>query len=72
MLISDLFEGGNAEEMLARVARLKQAGVNVIVLLALSDRGSRLRHPPCRQDSRMDCPVFACTPEHFPALMAAR
>ncbi len=72
VLISDLFEGGNAEEMLARVARLKQAGVNVIVLLALSDQGQPgydTRH--AGRIAAMDCPVFACTPEHFPALMAA-
>jgi uncharacterized protein with von Willebrand factor type A (vWA) domain len=39
ILISDLYEGGNAKDMLVRVAALKQSGVNVIVLLALSDQG---------------------------------
>ncbi len=39
VLISDLYEGGNAKDMLARVALLKQSGVNVIILLALSDQG---------------------------------
>jgi len=39
VLISDLYEGGNAEEMVARVGRLIGLGVNVIVLLALSDDG---------------------------------
>lgn len=71
VLISDLFEGGNAESMLARVAALKQSGVNVIVLLALSDDG----HPGYNTDhaakiAAMDCPVFACTPDQFPDLMA--
>ena len=71
MLITDLYEGGDADAMLARVAALKQSGVNVIVLLALSDDGRP------SYDSRhagaiaaMDCPVFACTPDQFPDLMA--
>jgi Mg-chelatase subunit ChlD len=71
VLITDLYEGGDAAAMLARVAALKQSGVNVIVLLALSDNGRP------SYDSRhagaiaaMDCPVFACTPDQFPDLMA--
>jgi len=71
VLITDLYEGGDGPAMLARVAALKQSGVNVIVLLALSDDGRP------SYDSRhagaiaaMDCPVFACTPDQFPDLMA--
>jgi Mg-chelatase subunit ChlD len=72
VLITDLYEGGDAKSMLARVAALKQSGVNVIVLLALSDDG----HPGyqtnyAEQIAAMDCPVFACTPDQFPELMAA-
>jgi len=71
VLITDLYEGGDAQSMLARVAALKQSGVNVIVLLALSDDG----HPGYHSDhaekiAAMDCPVFACTPDRFPDLMA--
>ena len=71
ILISDLYEGGNAESMLARIATLKQSGVNVIVLLALSDNG----HPAYNNDhavkiAGMHCPVFGCTPDQFPDLMA--
>ena len=39
VLISDLYEGGNAAEMLARAKALVAGGVNVIVLLALNDDG---------------------------------
>lgn len=72
VLITDLYEGGDAKAMLARVAAIKQSGVNVIVLLALSDAG----HPGydtnhAEQIAAMGCPVFACTPDQFPALMAA-
>jgi Mg-chelatase subunit ChlD len=71
VLISDLYEGGNAKEMLARVAALKRSGVNVIVLLALSDQG----RPGYDSNhagliAAMDCPVFACTPDQFPSSMA--
>jgi len=71
ILITDLYEGGDAKSMLARVASLKQSGVNVIVLLALSDDG----HPGynssnAEQIAAMGCPVFACTPDQFPDLMA--
>lgn len=71
VLISDLYEGGDAKSMLARVAALKMAGVNVIVLLALSDDGRPgydANHAGLI--AAMDCPVFACTPDQFPDLMA--
>jgi VWA domain-containing protein len=71
VLISDLYEGGNAKEMLARVATLKQSGVNVIALLALSDQGRPAYDANhAGAIAAMDCPVFACTPDQFPALMA--
>ncbi|UWZ86832.1 VWA domain-containing protein [Occallatibacter riparius] len=71
VLISDLFEGGNAESMLARVAQLKSAGVNVIVLLALSDDGHAAYDTNhAAKIAAMNCPVFACTPDQFPDLMA--
>ena len=71
VLIGDLYEGGDAEGMLARARALVGAGVNVIVLLALSDEGRPAydaRHAAAL--AGMGCPVFACTPEHFPDLMA--
>lgn len=72
LLITDLYEGGDAKSMLARVASLKQSGVNVIVLLALSDDGHPGYHANhAEQIAALDCPVFACTPDQFPDLMAA-
>ena len=71
ILITDLYEGGDAKSMLARAAALKQAGVNLVVLLALSDDGRPgydARHAAAI--AAMDCPVFACTPDRFPDLMA--
>jgi Mg-chelatase subunit ChlD len=72
ILITDLYEGGDAKSMLARVAALKQSGVNIIVLLALSDDGHPGYHAHhAEQIAAMGCPVFACTPDQFPELMAA-
>jgi Mg-chelatase subunit ChlD len=71
VLISDLFEGGNAAEMLGRAAALVASGVNLIVLLALSDDGRPgfdANH--ARKLAALGCPVFACTPDQFPELMA--
>src|SRR5439155_15686571 len=46
VLISDLFEGGSQDEMLRRVATLTASGVQVVVLLALSDGGApAFNHP---------------------------
>jgi Mg-chelatase subunit ChlD len=72
VLITDLYEGGDAKSMLARAAAIKQSGVNLIVLLALSDSG----HPAyetkhAEEIAGLGCPVFACTPDQFPSMMAA-
>jgi Mg-chelatase subunit ChlD len=71
ILITDLFEGGNAQEMLARAEEIVKAGVNVIVLLALSDDGKPAFDQRSAQHfASLGCPVFACTPDQFPAMMA--
>jgi hypothetical protein len=46
-----LYEGGDAKSMLARVAALKQSGVNIIVLLALSDDDHPGYHECGRQNN---------------------
>lgn len=71
ILISDLYEGGNAGEMLSRASALVQSGVNLIVLLALSDDGRpAFDHSHAQALAALGCPVFACTPDQFPDLMA--
>jgi Mg-chelatase subunit ChlD len=72
ILISDLYEGGVAENLLRQTAELISSGVTMICLLALSDQGS-----PCydeklaSQMTALGAPSFACTPDLFPSLMAA-
>jgi Mg-chelatase subunit ChlD len=72
VLISDLYEGGNQGEMLARVRALMAAGVQVIALLALSDQGAPgYDHQTAAAFAGLGVPAFACTPDLFPELMAA-
>lgn len=72
ILISDMYENGNQVEMLKRAAAIKQSGVNLIVLLALSDEGRPAYHAGhAAALAAMGCPVFACTPDLFPDMMAA-
>lgn len=71
VLISDLYEGGVRDEMLHRVAQLKESGVTVVVLLALSDEGAPAydRHLAAAL-TELGAPAFACTPDAFPDLLA--
>ncbi len=74
VLISDLYEGGGEPErqMRQRMQELVAAGVQLIVLLALDDRGTASYEPGnARFLAGMNVPVFACTPDLFPDLMAS-
>lgn len=71
ILITDLYEGGDAHALVERLARLKAIGVNVIVLLALTDTGRPAYDPALSgKVAALGVPVFACTPDQFPDLMA--
>ncbi|GAF48364.1 VWA domain-containing protein [Rhodococcus wratislaviensis] len=71
VLISDLYEGGIRAEMLRRMAAMKNAGVQVVVLLALSDDGaSSFDHDNAAALGGLGIPAFACTPDKFPELLA--
>lgn len=72
ILISDLFEGGNAADMIKRIASIKSSGVNIIALLALSDEGKPSYDKNiAAKFAALDIRAFACTPDKFPELMAA-
>jgi Mg-chelatase subunit ChlD len=71
VLVSDLYEGGVKDEMLRRIAALKQAGVQVAVLLALSDEGTPgFDRENAAALAGLGVPAFACTPDAFPELLA--
>ena len=71
VLISDLIEGGVAEQLCRRTAAIVASGVTMICLLALNDDGA-----PCFDENlaasmtSLGAPAFACTPDLFPDLMA--
>lgn len=72
VLITDLYEGGNEAEMRKRAVELVSAGVQVVVLLALNDDGAPgYDHRNAQFLSNLGIPVFACSPDKFPDLMAA-
>ncbi len=71
VLISDLYEGGNRNEMLARARAIAASGVRMIALLALSDDGAPgYDHAVAAAYASLGIPTFACTPDLFPELMA--
>ncbi|MGK8522396.1 VWA domain-containing protein [Nocardia asteroides] len=71
VLISDLYEGGIREEMLRRVRSMQESGVQVVVLLALSDDGApAFDHDNAAALAALGIPAFACTPDKFPDLLA--
>lgn len=72
VLVTDLYEGGDAESMCKRAGALVASGANVVCLLALSDQGTPAydaRH--AAELATRGIPCFACTPDLFPELMAA-
>ncbi|MDL5365632.1 VWA domain-containing protein [Xanthomonas sp. NCPPB 2654] len=72
VLISDLYEGGVEDNLLARARELLEAGVQFIVLLALSDEGApSYDRSLAGKLAALGVPSFACTPDAFPGLMAA-
>jgi len=72
VLISDLYEGGVEEKLLARAQELVASGVQFITLLALSDEGRPAYDKALAAKlAALGVPSFACTPDAFPELMAA-
>lgn len=69
-LISDLEEGGNRNGLLRRLYELKESGVNLIVLLAISDSGKpHYDEHIAKRIAGFDIPCFACPPDKLPELL---
>ena len=67
VLVSDLYEGGDRQRLLARAASLTASGVQLIALLALSDQGApAYDHGIASALAGMGAPAFACTPGPVP------
>jgi Mg-chelatase subunit ChlD len=64
VLITDLFEGGDAEGLCARMRQLADSRVKSVCLLALSDSGKpSYNHELARRLSELGTPCFGCTPK---------
>lgn len=71
VLISDLCEGGSEKGMIQTAKRLIDSGVTFVALLALSDEGQPYSDERnAARFAALGIPVFACTPDQFPGLMA--
>lgn len=63
LLVTDLYEGGNAPELVARIRGLVEAKVKVLVLLALTDGGTpSYDHNLAAQLTALGAHCFGCTP----------
>lgn len=72
VLISDLFEGGNVNELLKKVANIQNSGAQFISLLALNDDGAPVYDKTIAvKMAALGLPAFACSPDKFPDLMAS-
>jgi hypothetical protein len=72
IMITDLYEGGDQKKMRQTAATMVSNGIDVICLLALNDEGAPYYdHENAAFFASIGIPVFACTPDKFPDLMAA-
>jgi Mg-chelatase subunit ChlD len=63
ILISDLFEGGDRDDLLARLRTLVDGKVKILSLLALTDSGHpSFDHDLAQQIRALGIPCFGCTP----------
>lgn len=69
-LISDLEEWGNRNGLVRRLGELKESGVNLVVLLAISDSGKpHYDEQMAKKIAALDIPCFACPPDKLPELL---
>ncbi len=70
ILITDLYEGGNARQLVARMRKLVESRVKVLVLLALSDTGHpSYDHGLAKRLMNLGIPCFGCTPNKLVEVM---
>jgi hypothetical protein len=72
LLVSDLFEGGNEATLVRQMAEMRESGVTITCLLALSDSGAPAYNEALAEKlSKLGIPCFACTPKLLPQLLEA-
>lgn len=71
VLVSDLYEGGDPEGLVRRAQALQEAGVQLIVLLALDGEGVPSHDEELATAlAQLGLTVMACPPRRFPQLMS--
>ena len=69
-MVTDLYENGNVGALLARLRDLKDDGVTVVCLLAITDSGKPSYNIDLAQKiSNLAIPCFACSPQKLPLLL---
>lgn len=70
IMITDLYEGGNAAQLVRRLGEMVGSGVRVMCLLALSDSGIPMYDETlAKKLAKLGIPCFGCTPQNLPALI---
>ena len=70
LLVTDLYEGGDAAGLLARMRALVEAKVRCVVLLALTDAGRpAYEHAMAHALGELGVPCFGCTPKLLARVM---
>lgn len=71
ILISDLYEGGVEAGLLSQLDLMKESGVTVLVLLAISDNGQPIYDERlAKKIANKGIACFGCTPNKLPSLIA--
>jgi hypothetical protein len=66
ILVTDLYEGGDARALVRQLAALRESRVQVLCLLALNDAGrASYDKDLARQVAALDIPTFAATPRRL-------
>jgi VWA domain containing CoxE-like protein len=70
LLITDLYEGGNAKELVRRMEEIVASGVRALCLLALADGGVPAYDETLgKKFADLGVPCFACTPAMLPRML---
>lgn len=70
ILLTDLYEGGNAVGLVRRLEAMRQSGVRALCLLALSDDGKADYNQGLAASLvKVGIPCFACTPNLLPVML---
>jgi len=72
IMLTDLYEGGNQQQMVRRLEEMVAGGVRAMCLLALDDAGTPSYDTElAKKLAKIGVPCFACTPKLLPQMLEA-